>query len=88
MKKAKQILAIIGIVFLVLLYLSTIICAIIDRTETMSLFLASILATVIIPVLLWAYSFIYKLIRNNAEDATKEMTDASSEDETTPTSDQ
>ena len=76
MKKVKQILAIIGIVFLVLLYLSTLIYAIIDRTETMRLFQASIMATVIIPVLLWAYSFIYKLIKKN----TKEQIDGMSDD--------
>ena len=73
MKKVKQILAIIGIVFLVLLYLSTLICAIIDHTETMRLFQASILATVIIPVLLWAYSFIYKLIKKNDKEQMDEM---------------
>lgn len=73
MKKVKQILAIIGIVFLVLLYLSALICAIIDHTETMRLFQASILATVIIPVLLWAYSFIYKLIKKNAKEQMDEM---------------
>lgn len=73
MKKVKQILAIIGIVFLVLLYLSTLICAIIDRTETMRLFQTSVMATVIIPVLLWAYSFIYKLIKKNAKDQMDEM---------------
>lgn len=73
MKKVKQILAIIGIVFLVLLYLSTLICAIIDRTETMRLFQASVMATVIIPVLLWAYSFIYKLIKKNTKDQMDEM---------------
>lgn len=78
MKKVKQILAIIGIVFLVLLYLSTLICAIIDRTETMRLFQASIMATVIIPVLLWAYSFIYKLIKKNAKDQTDEMSNNAS----------
>ncbi len=73
MKKVKQILAIIGIILLVLLYLSTLICAIIDRTETMRLFQASVMATVIIPVLLWAYSFIYKLIKKNAKDQMDEM---------------
>ena len=73
MKKVKQILAIIGIVFLVLFYLSTLICAIIDRTATMRLFQASVMATVIIPVLLWAYSFIYKLIKKNAKDQMDEM---------------
>ncbi len=78
MKKVKQILAIIGIVLLVLLYLSTLICAIVDRTETMRLFQASIMATVIIPVLLWAYSFIYKLIKKNAKDQIDEMTNQTS----------
>lgn len=73
MKKVKQILAIIGIILLVLLYLSTLVCAIIDHTETMRLFQASILATVIILVLLWAYSFIYKLIKKNAKDQMDEM---------------
>lgn len=73
MKKVKQILAIIGIILLVLLYLSTLICAIIDHTETMRLFQASILATVIIPVLLWAYSFIYKLIKKNDKEQMDEM---------------
>ena len=73
MKKVKQILAIIGIILLVLLYLSTLICAIIDRTETMRLFQASVMATVIIPVLLWAYSFIYKLIKKNAKEQMDEM---------------
>lgn len=73
MKKVKQILAIIGIILLVLLYLSTLVCAIIDHTETMRLFQASVMATVIIPVLLWAYSFIYKLIKKNAKDQMDEM---------------
>lgn len=62
MKKGKQILAIIGIIFLVCLYLSTLICALTDHTGTMRLFKASIFATVVIPVLIWAYTFIYRLI--------------------------
>ena len=61
MKKAKQVLAVAGIIFLVILYLSTLVCAIIDSTETMRMFKASIFATVVIPVLIWAYTFIYKL---------------------------
>lgn len=61
MKKVKQILAIIGILLLVILYLSTLICAITDHTGTMRLFQASIFATVVIPVLIWIYTFIYKM---------------------------
>lgn len=68
MKKTKQILAVIGIILLVLLYLSTLVCAIIDRTETMRLFMASIFATVVIPVLIWAYTFIYRLIHKNSDE--------------------
>ena len=58
MKKGKQILAIIGIILLVVLYLSTLVCAI---TGTMKMFKASIFATFVIPVLIWAYTFLYKL---------------------------
>ena len=61
MKKGKQILAIIGIILLVVLYLSTLVCAITDNTGTMKMFKASIFATFVIPVLIWAYTFLYKL---------------------------
>ena len=69
-KKVKQILAIIGIIVLVGLYVSTIVCALSSSDNFMNLLLASIYATVIIPVLIWAYSFIYKLLikdQNNDE---------------------
>lgn len=61
-KKVKQILAIIGTIVLVGLYVSTIVCALSSSDNFMNLLLASIYATVIIPVLIWAYSFIYKLL--------------------------
>lgn len=50
MKKGKQILAIIGIILLIVLYLSTLVCAITDNTGTMKMFKASIFATFVIPV--------------------------------------
>lgn len=65
MKKVKQILAIIGVILLVGLYLSTLILAIFGNSNTMNLFIASIVATVIIPVLIWAYSMIYRLLKNH-----------------------
>jgi dolichyl-phosphate-mannose--protein O-mannosyl transferase len=65
MKKIKQILALLGVLLLVSLYLITLLCAIFDNSNTMQLFQASILATIIIPVLLWAYSFIYRLLKNH-----------------------
>ena len=65
MKKAKQILAIIGVILLVALYVTTLIFAITDNTGTMSMFVASVVATVVIPVLIWAYTFIFKLLKNH-----------------------
>lgn len=63
MKKVKQVLAIIGVILLVALYLTTLVFAITDNSGTMDLFFASIVATILIPVLLWAYTFIYRLIK-------------------------
>jgi amino acid transporter len=65
MKKVKQILAIIGVILLVSLYLTTLILAIFGNPNTMNLFFASIVATVVIPVLFWAYSMIYRLLKNH-----------------------
>ena len=70
-KKVKQILAIIGIVVLVGLYVSTIVCALSSSDNFMNLLLASVYATVIIPVLIWAYSFTYKLLKKDRDDEEK-----------------
>ena len=53
MQRLRQILAILGIILLVALYLLTIIAAIFDNTYTMSYLSASIAATILIPVTLW-----------------------------------
>ena len=65
MKKAKQILAIIGIVLLVLLYGVTIFAAIFDNTATMKYLAASIAATVLIPVTLWLLMRMIELSERN-----------------------
>lgn len=69
MKKVKQILAIIGIILLVGLYLSTLFCALSSSDNFMNLLMASIYATVVIPVLIWAYTFIYRLIKKKDDDS-------------------
>jgi dolichyl-phosphate-mannose--protein O-mannosyl transferase len=68
MKKIQRILAVIGILLLVSLYVATLVLALTDDPATMDLFRASIYCTVIVPVLIWAYSFIYKLLKNNYGD--------------------
>lgn len=67
MKKAKQILALIGVVILIGLYVSTLVCALSSSENFMNMLMASIYATVIIPVLIWAYTFIYRLVRRNSD---------------------
>jgi dolichyl-phosphate-mannose--protein O-mannosyl transferase len=65
MKKIKQILALIGVVILIGLYLSTLVCALSGSENFMDMFMASVYATVVIPVLIWAYSFVYKLLKKH-----------------------
>lgn len=70
MKKAEQILAIIGVILLVGLYVSTLVCALFGGDNFMDLLMASVYATFVIPVLIWAYTFFYKLIKK--DDSEKE----------------
>lgn len=81
MKKIKQILAILGCILLVGLYVSTLVFALIGSEDTMNLFRASVYATVVVPVLIWAYSFIYRLLKNHFGDSKK---DSDKEKTTTP----
>jgi len=65
LKKIKRILAILGAIILAGLYISTIVCALSSNENYMDM--ASVYATVIIPVLIWAYSFVYKMVKKNHE---------------------
>ena len=56
MKKLQRILAILGVVLLLALYASTMIF--------IGWFKASIAATIIVPVLLYAYMMIYRYLKN------------------------
>lgn len=60
MKKTKRILAIAGVVLLVGMYIATLILALLDSTETMMFFRASVGCTILIPILLFAYTMAYK----------------------------
>ena len=60
MKKIKRILAWIGIVLLLGMYVATFIFAMIDSPNAANLFKASIACTILIPVLLYAYMLVYK----------------------------
>lgn len=56
---SKQIVAWIGIILLVLLYIITLIVAIFDTSTSGRLFGLCLLATVAIPLLIWIYTWMY-----------------------------
>lgn len=67
MKKIQQILAILGIVLLVGLYLTTLALAILGK-DFFPMFMASLFASMALPVLLWVYGFLYKLVKKKAQE--------------------
>ena len=70
MKKTRQILAILGIIILVGMYIATIVCALSANENFMSMLMASMYASVVIPVLIWAITFLYKLFHKDDTDET------------------
>ena len=71
MEKFKRVLALLLVVILIGLYITTLVMAIIDHSETQSLLKASLFATFVFPVLIWAYSLIYRLLKGKNDDADK-----------------
>ena len=71
MKKMKRFLALLGAVLLIAMYGSTLFFAFIDHSATMGMLKASIACTIIIPVLLYAYTLVYRNIRDNQKDNDK-----------------
>ena len=76
MKKVKQVLAILLILILIGLYVSTLVFAIIGSERAMVWLKISIYATIVLPVLLWAYGFIYKMIKDDNEKYLEEIPDS------------
>lgn len=56
---SKQIVAITGIVLLVLLYVVTLITAFVDTSASGRLFAACLFGTIVIPLLVWIYTWMY-----------------------------
>lgn len=78
MKKLKRILALLAVVFLVSLYVTTLIASFIDLPQQPNMLKACIYSTVVIPIFLWAYALVYRVLKNNrmqeSFDETKEET--------------
>lgn len=71
MKKTQCILAILGIVLLLGLYLSTLVFALLGK-DFFPVFMASLFSSFVVPVLIWAYGFVYKLIKKRASSEAEE----------------
>lgn len=68
MKKMKRILALITVVILVVLYAATLVFAMIDSPWAFSMFKACIGMTVVLPVLLYIYFWIYKVLNKDSDE--------------------
>lgn len=66
MKKVQRILAILGIILLVGLYLLTLVLAILGK-DFFPMFMAALFASMALPILLWLYGFIYKRLNENSQ---------------------
>ena len=75
MKKAKQILAILGIVLIIGVNLLLVFAAGTASEDNMGTFNAAIVTVVIVPVLLWIYLFFLKVTKKHREDVELEEKD-------------
>lgn len=73
MNKTKRVAAMIGIIFIVSLYVFTFISAIFTTPYTKGLFTASIFSSFVIPVMIYAYMLVYKWVRKKDNSDIKEM---------------
>lgn len=76
MKKVKRVAALIGVIFLVSLYLLTFISSFFTTKYTNGLFMACIFSTFAVPVMIYAYMLVYKILskighRENKDDPTR-----------------
>ncbi len=69
MKKGKQILALAGVIILVLMYISTLIFALLDSPMSADLLKASLACTIILPVLLYGFALVHRLAQKNNENS-------------------
>ena len=69
MKKTKRILAIIGIIILVALYAVTLVLAFSKNPDVQKWFIICIVATIIVPIIIYVYQWLYKLVKKDAAEA-------------------
>ena len=68
MKKGKRILAMIGVILIAGMYLVTLLAAIFEPEHSMNVLMAAIVCTIIIPVLIWAYELVWRLVKKDKDE--------------------
>lgn len=71
MKKIKRILALVGAILLFCMYAATLVFALMDSPAVEGLLKASIAATILIPVLLYAFILVARLLKDRNDDQDK-----------------
>ena len=56
---SKQVVAMVGVILLVLLYLITLFAALFGSSACGQLFMTSMLATMFIPIVIWVYTWVF-----------------------------
>lgn len=67
MKMVKRVMAVLGVVLLVGMYVLTLISGILATPQTGNLFRACIYCTITVPCLLYGFELIYRLVHKNRE---------------------
>lgn len=67
-KKSTRILAVIGVVLLASLYVSSLIFALIDHPVATTLLKISFVGTIVIPIMLYVYMMIFRVFHKEPED--------------------
>ncbi len=65
MKKLRRILAMVGVVLLLGLYLVTLLLAILGK-DFFPMFMASLFSTFAIPVMIWLYGMVYRWLKRDS----------------------
>lgn len=83
MKKIKRILALLVVVFLISLYVATLIVSFFNSPQQGNMLKACIYSTVVIPIFLWTYALIYRVLKNKKQQETLDKTEEQDTLETT-----
>ena len=67
-QKLKRILALTAVVIILLLYAATFVLSLLPGDQAKDLLMASIVATVVIPVLLYIYLWLFRLFKGDGKD--------------------